>query len=631
MLSARGVVIRSMATSPIRVLVLVLALVAGLVVAVGGRAEPAGAIGAPSRIITYEVRGLDNGSDLESFAAQAAETYADPRGWSLGGSVAFVRVPSGGSFTLWLAAPARVPGFGSPCSSQWSCRQGRNVIVNEARWLSASPSWNAAGASLRDYRHMVVNHETGHWIGFGHSGCAGPGAPAPVMQQQSISLDGCAPNSWPLDSERRSAAAVLGVEIRFGVPVGSLEAVRPWLQAVRVLGWAIDPDTAAADVLQITVDGAPSITVASLSRPDVAAAFPGYGPAHGFDAIIPAANGQHAVCAYALNIAGGGSTALLGCETVVVGSPFGSVERVVSGPRNARVSGWVIDPDTPASTSVHVYVNGVAVAIPASQVRADVGTAFPGFGDNHGFDQIVAAPSGTQRVCLYGINAAGPGTNTTLGCRTITVGGPPFGSLDRVRTGPGEIQVSGWVIDRDLATPGRVHVYVDGAATSVWANGNRDDIGKAYPLYGAAHGYNRVIPTSPGPHRVCVYGIDLSGPGDNTTLGCRVVVVGGSPVGSLDTVRTDPSQLRVTGWIVDPDTASPTTVHVYIDGAARVVPAAAARPDVAAAYPLYGAGHGFDATIPTAPGTHGVCVYGINAAGPGANTTLGCRVVTIPA
>src|SRR4051794_6144634 len=178
-------------------------------------AAPAGAA-PPTRIITYEVHGLQNGSDLEAFAAQAAETYRDARGWSFGGSVSFVRVPSGGSFTLWLSAPGRVPGFGSPCSSLYSCRQGRNVIINEARWLGGSPSWNASGASLRDYRHMVINHETGHWVGFGHAFCSGGGRPAPVMQQQSISLQGCAPNAWPLDGERRSAAARLGVEIRMG-------------------------------------------------------------------------------------------------------------------------------------------------------------------------------------------------------------------------------------------------------------------------------------------------------------------------------------------------------------------------------------------------------------------------------
>ncbi len=360
-----------------RVGLLVLALVAALLVSIASKPTPVGAAGAPSRIITYEVRGLDNGSDLEQFAAQAAETYADPRGWSLGGAVAFVRVPSGGSFTLWLAAPARVPGFGSPCSSLYSCRQGRNVIINEARWLSGSPAWNASGASLRDYRHMVVNHETGHWISFGHAFCSGAGRPAPVMQQQTISLQGCAPNPWPLDGERRSAAAVFGVAIRAGDPFGTLEAVRPWLRSVRVQGWAIDPDTAAPDVVQITVDGAPSFTAAALPRSDVAAAFPGYGPSHGFDAVIPAAAGSHSVCAFALNVSGGGANTLLGCRTAVVGSPFGTVERVQSGPRIARVSGWVIDPDTPAATSVHVYVDGIAVAVPADRPRGTSASPSP--------------------------------------------------------------------------------------------------------------------------------------------------------------------------------------------------------------------------------------------------------------
>jgi hypothetical protein len=619
----------------IGVVAALVALVAGSLGAIADtatRATPAGAVGTPSRVITYEVRGLDNGSDLESFAAQAAETYADPRGWSLGGSVAFVRVPSGGSFTLWLAAPGRVPGFGSPCSSLYSCRQGRNVIINEARWLGASPSWNAAGAALRDYRHMVVNHETGHWIGFGHAGCGGPGAPAPVMQQQSISLQGCAPNSWPLDSERHATAARLGVEIRYGNPFGALEQVQPWLHAVRVIGWAIDPDTAAPDVVQITVDGASSFVGAPATRHDVAAAYPGYGPAHGFNTTIPAANGQHSVCAYALNISGGGNTALLGCRTVVVGSPFGAVEHLDSGPRIARVSGWVIDPDTAASTSVHVYVNGVATAVPANRTRADVGGSFPGLGNEHGFDQLVAAPSGANQVCVYGINLAGVGTNSTLGCRSLMVGGAPFGAVDAMRTGPGQIRVSGWVIDRDLATPGRVHVYVDGAATPVQADKPRPSVGAAYPLYGANHGFDRVVNATPGRHQVCVYGIDLSGPGDNTTLACRTVVVGGAPFGALDAVQTGAGQLRVTGWEIDPDTAAPGRVHVYVDGVATVATAGNPRGDIAAAYPLYGAGHGYDVTIPALAGYHGVCAYGINSAGPGGNTTLGCRTVrvTIP-
>lgn len=52
------------------------ALLVGLLAGIGGHSSVAGAAG-PTRVITYEVRGLDNGSDLEAFAAQAAETYRD--------------------------------------------------------------------------------------------------------------------------------------------------------------------------------------------------------------------------------------------------------------------------------------------------------------------------------------------------------------------------------------------------------------------------------------------------------------------------------------------------------------------------------------------------------------------------
>ena len=80
-----------------------------------------------------------------------------------------------------LAEASWVPRFSSVCSAQWSCRVGRYVIINQTRWRNASPAWNAAGPALRDYRHMVVNHETGHWLGHGHQSCPGPGRMAPVM------------------------------------------------------------------------------------------------------------------------------------------------------------------------------------------------------------------------------------------------------------------------------------------------------------------------------------------------------------------------------------------------------------------------------------------------------------------
>ena len=111
---------------------------------------------------------------------------------------------SGGDFTLVLSEASQVPSFyPSICSSDWSCQVGHYVIINQNRWLYASGSWNQAGGSLRDYRNMVIDHETGHWLGHGddNNDCGGAGQPAPVMQQQSIDLLGCSFNPWPLDSE----------------------------------------------------------------------------------------------------------------------------------------------------------------------------------------------------------------------------------------------------------------------------------------------------------------------------------------------------------------------------------------------------------------------------------------------
>lgn len=168
----------------------------------------------PERTVTYTYCVATKGVSityLDGFITKLASVYADNRGWNLGGKIKFIKVDSGCNFTAWLSSASMVPGFGSICDSFWSCRVGNNVIINFDRWSGASPAWNEAGGSLDDYRSMVINHETGHWFGFYHRYCPGSGQPAPIMQQQSISLQGCTFNAWPTISELNSLTSSVGL------------------------------------------------------------------------------------------------------------------------------------------------------------------------------------------------------------------------------------------------------------------------------------------------------------------------------------------------------------------------------------------------------------------------------------
>jgi 5-hydroxyisourate hydrolase-like protein (transthyretin family) len=153
------------------------------------------------RVIPYriETRG-DIVVPMKEFRERTAEIYADPRGWSRA-HVHFKRVQRGGGFSLVLAEASYVTRFSPTCDRYWSCRVGRYVVINQDRWRWGTPYFRSSGGTLREYRAMVVNHETGHWFGLGHAGCGGRGRPAPVMMQQSKGLHGCEPNGWPLAGE----------------------------------------------------------------------------------------------------------------------------------------------------------------------------------------------------------------------------------------------------------------------------------------------------------------------------------------------------------------------------------------------------------------------------------------------
>ena len=140
------------------------------------------------------------GIDPSGFAAEVDEVLFDDRSWIGSGAVAFKRVETGGNTQIILARPRQVDRLCYPLQTvgKYSCNIGEKVVLNLRRWRSGVPHWSD---SRLDYRRMLVNHEVGHRIGHGHRNCSGQGAQAPVMQQQTIDLQGCMANWWPTEAE----------------------------------------------------------------------------------------------------------------------------------------------------------------------------------------------------------------------------------------------------------------------------------------------------------------------------------------------------------------------------------------------------------------------------------------------
>ena len=329
-----------------------------------------------------------------------------------------------------------------------------------------------------------------------------------------------------------------------------------------------------------------------------------------------------------------GSLAALGGSGVGAGNPFGNLESATRIPGYVSVQGWAIDPDTTGSVGVHVYVDGAwAGQATANLARADVGAAFPGWNANHGFALNVPVGPGDHRVCAYAINVGSGSSNPSLGCQTVV--GNPMGSLDvAASAATGQLTVSGWALDPDTSSSIPVDVYVDGAMAGRFPTGvSRPDVSQAFTT-GSNTGYQAAIPGVPaGPHDVCTYAINVGSGSTNPQLGCRTVtVLGGDPSGNLEKVDPGVGSVHLQGWALDVDTTAPVAVHVYVDGNwGGATTADVARSDLATAFPLMGARHGYGLDLRMASGTHQVCTYAINVGTGTTNPKLGCQSVTVSA
>jgi uncharacterized membrane protein len=322
------------------------------------------------------------------------------------------------------------------------------------------------------------------------------------------------------------------------LPKANWEVLSASGSTVTVAGWALDLDAPTASVaVHVYVDGRGAAVTANASRPDVGAAFRGAGSAHGFSHSRTVSPGVHSVCLYAIDVGNSARNTPVGCRSIAVRAalPKANWEALSASGSTVTVAGWALDPDAPtASVPVHVYVDGRVAAVTANASRPDVGAAFPGAGNGHGWSWSTSVRSGVHTVCVYAIDVDNRWRNTPLGCRSVTAAAAlPIGNFDNAWVSAGALNVSGWALDRnDPSEPATFEVYIDGQLRLVSAAvGIRPDVGRAFPGAGDAHGFLEAFSLSefsfsPGAHSVCVWArAFLPAETLGAPLGCRSVTV----------------------------------------------------------------------------------------------------------
>ncbi|MFC4146348.1 DUF3152 domain-containing protein [Micromonospora mangrovi] len=176
--------------------------------------RPAPVLGRAGELRRFRVA-VENGSgeDVAAFGDAVQAALAGPGSWVDSGRLRLQRVPGSAryDFTVFLATAGTA---GRMCLAggtdirvggrpYTSCRTPGKVIINLDRWRLSVPHLVSAGLPLERYRLYVINHEVGHQLGHHHERCPGPGRPAPVMQQQTLFLNGCVANPWPYVEGRR--------------------------------------------------------------------------------------------------------------------------------------------------------------------------------------------------------------------------------------------------------------------------------------------------------------------------------------------------------------------------------------------------------------------------------------------
>ncbi len=142
------------------------------------------------------------GVDAASFAAKARAVLGDARGWETRLGVHFVALSpqerdagAVADIRITLASPHLTDQLCAPLQTEGkvSCNHNGRAVINAMRWVDGVEYYQ----NLDDYRTYLINHEVGHGLWQVHQTCPGPGQKAPIMQQQTLGLQGCTAWPWP--------------------------------------------------------------------------------------------------------------------------------------------------------------------------------------------------------------------------------------------------------------------------------------------------------------------------------------------------------------------------------------------------------------------------------------------------
>lgn len=149
------------------------------------------------RVYTYIIE-VENGINTaayggdDGFVAVVDATLANPKGWIADPDYAFqhVRPDEDPDLRIQLSSLATTHALcGNDIEMETSCfySDGNRVLINESRWIRGALPFDG---DLGSYRQYLINHEVGHGLGYAaHDYCAADGELAPIMMQQTLSLN----------------------------------------------------------------------------------------------------------------------------------------------------------------------------------------------------------------------------------------------------------------------------------------------------------------------------------------------------------------------------------------------------------------------------------------------------------